>query len=116
MTVDLKEYGLELRARLAEAWELARKCVSRAQKRQKSSYDSGVREPAFRAGERVFLHKPAEQTGERRKFARPYHGPYRVIEMATNTAKITRIDHPEEDPLLVSLARLYTAVSGGDRE
>ena len=54
----------------------------------------------------MFLHKPAEQTGERRKFARPYHGPYRVIEMATNTAKITRIDHPEEDPLLVSLAQL----------
>ena len=62
--------------------------------------------PPFREGERVFLLKPSEQTGEARKFARPFHGPYRLREMQTNTAKIVRVDQPAEEPLLVSLSRL----------
>ena len=65
------------------------------------AYDQKTREPSFREGERVFLYKPAEKTGENRKFARPFHGPYRVMEMSANTAKILRVD-----TLLVSLERL----------
>ena len=30
-------------------------------------------------GERVFLYHPADKTGEACKFARPYHGPYRIL-------------------------------------
>ena len=105
-TIDLKEYGLELHSRLASAWALARKAVSKTQKRQKTSYDRGVKQSPFREGDRVFLHKPAEQTGEARKLARPFHGPYRLLEVGLNTAKITPVNHPEEQPLLVSLTRL----------
>ena len=106
VTADLKEYGLELHTKMAEAWELARQNICGAQKRQKTAYDRKSRELPFREGERVFLYKPAEKTGEARKFARPFHGPYRVLEMGTNTAKICRVDRPEEEPLLVSLDRL----------
>ena len=105
-TVDLKEYGLGLHARLVTAWALARSHVSKAQRRQKMAYDRGTKQPPFREGERVFLHKPAEQTGEARKLARPFHGPYRLLEVGPNTAKITPVNRPEEEPLLVSLARL----------
>ena len=62
--------------------------------------------PPFREGERVFLLKPSKQTGEARKFARPFHGPYQLMEMQTNTAKIVRVRRPAEEPLLVSLSRL----------
>ena len=62
--------------------------------------------PVFREGERVFLFKLAEVTGERRKLARPFHGPYRLVEVGPNTAKIRRVDRPEEEPILVSLDRL----------
>ena len=31
--VDLKEYGVELASRMSEAWELARECIGKAQKR-----------------------------------------------------------------------------------
>ena len=106
VTTNLKEYGLEFHMKMAQAWELARASVGRAQRRQKVAYDQKSREPSFREGERVFLYKPAENTGEERKFARPFHGPYCVMEMSTNTAKIQLVDRPEGEPLLVSLERL----------
>ena len=105
-TIDLKEYGLNLHARLTTAWKLARQCVTKAQKRQKTSYDRGAKDPVFREGERVFLHKPSEKTGEARKLARSFHGPYKLVEVGTNTARIVRVDRPEEESLHVSLSRL----------
>ena len=54
----------------------------------------------------MFLFKPADKTGPLRKFARPYHGPFRVIEMDANTAKIRRVDRPGEDSILVAVDRL----------
>ena len=104
--VDLKEYGVELASHMSEAWDLARQCVRKAQKRQKEYYDRKVRLPSFRVGDRVFLFKPADKTGPTRKFARPYHGPFRVVEMNVNTAKIRRVDRPDEDTLLVAVDRL----------
>ena len=54
----------------------------------------------------MFLFKPADKSGPLRKFARPYHGPYRVVEMDCNTARIRRVDKPEGDTILVALDRL----------
>lgn len=104
--VDLKEYGSDLAYRMSEAWESARKCIGKAQHRQKTFYDRKKRPPNFTVGERVFLYKPAEKTGERRKFARPFHGPYRVMELGTNDAHIRPVDRPQEEPILVALDRL----------
>ena len=103
---DLKEYGADLASRTAVAWDLARKCIGKAQKKQKEYYDRRARPPRFRVGDRVFLFKPADKSGPLRKFARPYHGPYRVVEMDCNTAQIRRVDRPEEDTVLVALDRL----------
>ena len=52
------------------------------------SDDRGAKDTVFREGERLFLHKPSEKTGEARKLARSFHGPYRLVEVGTNTAKI----------------------------
>ena len=77
--VDLQEYGIELHMKMPRAWELARKCIRNAQKRQKTCYDRKLMNVPFRPGERVFLFKPVEKTGEARKLAcRPFHGPYRI--------------------------------------
>ena len=105
-TIDLKEYGADLHVKMTGAWELARQCIGRAQKKQKDMYDKRVTGPTFREGKRVFPYKPADKTGEARKFARPFHGPYRVTELGSNTAKIRRVDRPEEESILESLDRL----------
>ena len=103
---ELKEYGTELHSRMSEAWELAQLQITRAQKKQKTAYDRGTSGKPFQSGERVFLFKPAEQTGARRKFARPFHGPYRLLEVSSNTARICPVDQPGSKPLLVALSRL----------
>ena len=54
----------------------------------------------------MFLFKPADKTGEARKFARPYHGPFRIIDLDVNAARIRRVDNLEEEAILVSLDRL----------
>ena len=93
--IGLWEYGQELTVRMSEAWELASQSVGRAEKKQKQYYDQRQqRLPNFTVGERVFLFKPAEKTGEARKFTRPYHGPYRVLEVDTNTVRIRRVNRP----------------------
>ena len=104
--VNLKEYGSDLAVKMSQACDLARSSIGKAQKRQKSYYDRDKKLPNFVEGDRVFLFKPAEKTGEGRKLARAYHGPYRIVELATNTARIRRIDKPNEDPMLVALDRL----------
>ena len=104
--VDLKEYGVKLAGNMTEAWELARQCIRKAQKKQKDYYDQKGRPANFLVGERVFLFKPADKTGHARKFARPFHGPFRVVDLDSNTAKIQRIDRPEEETVLVALDRL----------
>ena len=104
--VDLREYGADLAHKMSGAWESARENVKKAQRRQKNCYDRGKRPPNFAVGERVFLFKPAEKTGKRRKFARPFHGPYRVVELDVNDAKIRRVDRPQDETILVALDRL----------
>ena len=106
MQLDLKEYGVDLVSRMSGAWESAKSCISKAQKRQKKYYDCKSRSPDFAAGDRVFLLRPEERTGEARKLNRPFHGPYRVVSVTTNDAKIRRVDSPKSDPILVALDRL----------
>ena len=67
-------------------------------------YDQKTRPPNFAVG--VFLLKPAERTGEGRKLARPFHGPYRVVEITSNDARVRRVDRPQDEPILVALDRL----------
>ena len=88
---------------MAEAWDFAQKCIGRAQSQQKSLYDRKSRPPNFAVGDRVILIKPAQKTGEARKLSRPYHRPYRVVQLDTNTA---RVDCPQDDTILVVLNRL----------
>ncbi len=101
--IDLKEYGVELATRMSTAWELAKKSVKKAQKRQKKYYDQKMKPSQFQVGDKAFLLKPEERTGEARKLNRPYHGPYRVVSINLNNAHICRVDKPQEEPILVAL-------------
>lgn len=106
MHVDLKDYGRELTEQLSTAWELARKCVAKAQRCQKKCADRQARPRNFVVADRVFLFQPAEKTGKARKLARPYHGPFRVVSLTQSNAQIRRVDRPQDEPILVALGRL----------
>ena len=89
---NLRDYGSELAKQMSEAWELARDQVKCAQKQQKMYYDRKAKLPQFLTGDGVFLYKPAEKTGEGWNLARPYHGPYQIIELTIDNAQIRRVD------------------------
>ena len=85
---DLGEDGAELAENLTEAWESARSCIKQAQSKQKKNYDSraSTSSAPFRVGQRVFVYKPSAKSGPAYKFARPFHRPYRVVELTANNA------------------------------
>ena len=102
--VDFGEYGAELAENLTEAWETAQSCIKQAQKKQKN-YNSHTSSTPSRIGQWVFVFKPAAKSGPAYKFAQPFHGPYRVVELTFNNAKVHPVDRPEE-PIFVALDRL----------
>ena len=104
--VDLDDYKTHLTSSLTEAWELARSHVQKAQKQQKRYYDRHAREPTFQVGDRVFIYMPSPKTGKSHKFARPFHGPYRILELTANDAKVCLIDQSRTAPIFVVLDRI----------
>ena len=80
--------------------------MNKAQRKQKIFYDRKSQPGTFKAGERVFLFKPAEKTGDKRKLARPFHGPYRIVKLGENSVKVRRVDKPGDEPILVAQERL----------
>ncbi len=49
---------------------------------------------------------PAAKTGPTHKFARPFHEPYRVLEVTVSNAKVVPVDKPQGTPIFVALARI----------
>ena len=112
--VDLSDFGESLMTNLSEARELARKSIQNSQKKRKQNYDKRACANVFRVGDRVFLYKPAAKSGKAYKFARPYYGLYRIVEITSNDAKICPIDSPNEEPIFVTLDRLRCPGEVGD--
>ena len=104
--VDLDDYKTDLMSGLTDAWELAREQLKKSQKSQKRFHDRKSTEVKVEVGDRVFLHMPAATKGSAHKFSRPFHGPYRVLEVTTNDAKICPVHSPNSEPIYVSLNRI----------
>ena len=104
--VDLEDYKADLVANLSDAWGLAQDNVQRAQKRQKYQHDRRATSHKYQIGERVFVYQPSAAQGKARKFARPFHGPYRILELTPTNASVRPVDKPGEAPIFVSLDRV----------
>ena len=104
--VDLDDYKTELVTGLSEAWELARTYIKKAQARQKRTYDRRSKPPTVAVGDRAFVYMPKEATGPTHKFARPFSGPFRVIELTPTGAKVRPVDRPQDEPIFVHLDRV----------
>ena len=104
--IDINGYKTALTLNFTGAWSLARQQVQKAQRQQKRFYDRGSRKPTFCVGDRVFVYMPVAKTGKAYKFARLYHGPYRVLEVTASDARVARVDRPQGTPLFVAIDRL----------
>ena len=77
--MGIDNYKTEVTVNLQAAWELARKNIKRAQHKQKKQDNRHTRDPTYRVGDQVFEYTPAEKAGPAYKFARPFRGPYCVV-------------------------------------
>ena len=80
-TVDIDDYKSEMMTNLSQAWKLAQENIKAAQKCQKTQYDKKTRDVNLKVGDRVMVLMPTEAKGEKRKLARPFHGPFRVLSL-----------------------------------
>jgi len=104
--VDMDDFKTDLVCNLSEAWELARQNISQSQKKQKQHYDKRARLRDYHVGDRVFVHMPGDVRGKAWKFARPFHGPYRILELTPTNASVRLVDKPQDAPIFVSLDRV----------
>ena len=104
--VDIDDFKTDLVCNLSDAWELARQNICQAQKKQKQHYDQKARMREYHVGDRVFVHMPGEVRGKAWKFARPFHGPFRILELTPTNASVRLVDRPQDTPIFVSLDRV----------
>ena len=106
ISYNLDDYKSEMVRHMSEAWKLAQENVKHAQKSQKKYYDKTVHEHKIKQGERVFVYMPSSKKGKAHKLARPFHGPYRVVETVDNGVIVTPVDLPQETPIRVAMDRV----------
>ena len=49
---------------------------------------------------------PTEAKGEKRKLARPFHGPFQVLTITPTNAKVRLVDDPKAAPIFVARDRV----------
>ena len=103
--IDVDTYKGEVAIKFNKAWDLAQNNIKRAQKRQKAYYDKQSKPPRFKVGDRVFVYMPAAKATKAYKFARPFHGPYRIIEQSDTGVVVRPLDKPAE-PIRVAYNRI----------
>ena len=101
--IDLDTYKGEVAASLSEAWELARTHIEKAQQHQKDVHDRRAGNPKYHVGERVFVYMPAAKSTKAYKFARPFHGPYRVVAVYDTGLEVRPVDQPQKDPIRIGV-------------
>ena len=104
--VNLNDFKAEITTRCADAWQLAQDQIKKAQASQKSYYDASATEPNIRKGDRVYVYTPAKKSGTAYKFARPFVGPYRVLNKYETGVDVRLVSKPFAKPIRVALSRV----------
>ena len=104
--IHVDSYKKEMSTKLIEAWELAKVANRRAQDRQKTQYDRQTKPSQFSVGDRDFVYMPAAKACKAYKFARPFYGPYRIIEQNDLGVVVRPVDRSLMKPIRVAYDRV----------
>ena len=104
--IDVDDYKIDLCSSLSVAWKLARANTEKAQASQKSCYDRSSKAIGLKPSDRVMTFMPAEQQGKTWKLSRPFHSPYRVLNVTDTNVEVRLIDRPEDDSMFVHINRV----------
>ena len=103
---DVCDYREELMISLSSARELAARNIQRAQMRYKKQYDRDTRKPDLRLGEWVLVRFPQDESGRLRKLSRPWHGPYRIVQIQDPDVTVSKVYHPQHGEICVHQSRV----------
>ena len=106
--VDVDDYKSALTFDLSEACSLAKSNVKQAQIEQKEMYDNNSRQPLIQIGDKIMVFTHSEKRGTTWKLARPFYGPYRVVDLTPTNAEVWLIDKPEDPTNFVALNRVLS--------
>ncbi|MCP4474346.1 MAG: hypothetical protein GY821_07225, partial [Gammaproteobacteria bacterium] len=86
--------------------------AQRVQKAQAKQYDKNKKGHKLQVGERVLWFRPQDLSGEDRKFALPYIGPYIVTELKGLNNVFIRLENSTQEPFLVNVDQLSRCYAG----
>ena len=101
--VDLDNYRTELVVNLKKAWELTSKSIKEAQQNQ---YNKQSTTQTYHVGDWVMVFMPSNVTGKDGKLVRPYHGPFRIINLTQTNAEVQLVECPQDQTIFVVIAHL----------
>ncbi|MCP4474076.1 MAG: hypothetical protein GY821_05815, partial [Gammaproteobacteria bacterium] len=82
------------------------------QKAQAKQYDKNKKGHKLQVGERVLWFRPQDLSGDDRKFALPYIGPYIVTELKGLNNVFIRLENSTQEPFLVNVDQLSRCYAG----
>ena len=104
-SADVTDYLEELIETLTKVREHAVQSIQKAQQHYKSYYDKVHKcsPVSFKVGESVLIRFPQEELGKQRKLSRPWHGPYRVVEVTPSGVAAQRVYTSKNDIIRVHM-------------
>ncbi|MCP4486852.1 MAG: hypothetical protein GY820_05965, partial [Gammaproteobacteria bacterium] len=97
---------------LRKMWQVVKENAQRAQKAQAKQYDKNKKGHKLQVGERVLWFRPQDLSGDDRKFALPYIGPYIVTELKGLNNVFIRLENSTQEPFLVNVDQLSRCYAG----
>ncbi len=97
---------------LRKMWQVVKENAQRVQKAQAKQYDKNKKGHKLQVGERVLWFRPQDLSGEDRKFAMLYIGPYIVMELKGLNNVYIRLENSTQEPFLVNVDQLSRCYAG----
>ena len=92
---DLDDYREQLMILLKSTRDLAASTIRKAQAKYKKQYNKHARPAKFKLGQWVFVKFPQDEAGRLRKLSRPWHGPYRIVDIREPDVTVYYPQHGE---------------------
>uniref|UniRef100_A0A914CVK8 Integrase catalytic domain-containing protein n=1 Tax=Acrobeloides nanus TaxID=290746 RepID=A0A914CVK8_9BILA len=96
--LDIPQYRQELIQNLKIAFEKVKENINKAQLKQKNYYDKRNKtiDREFKLGELVLCYKDVAPEGQRTKFFKKWHGPYRIAKVQGSNVTLQSLESPFE--------------------
>ena len=103
---SLETYWEKFMTGLTVARQLAAETMLKAQKKYKKYYDRGTELNPVHKTDWVMIKFPHEETGSGRKLSRPWHGPYRAVEVTPTGVVAEKVYEAQDGTIQVHLNRV----------